>query len=175
MPAVHDFGQFAQALADNKVPCRIDPTTQSVELMSNGYPLPGQLYLRWERKVPFVQLIHFMIPDIAPARIGEVEIAIVRLNNRLEVAGLGLDHDQRRLYYRLTVPVLPPDGIAAETLLRLGKGIITNAKDLLAPFQQVVAGRPGAEIVAICEELAEAAAVAKAAAAEAAAAPDAAP
>jgi hypothetical protein len=151
MPNVQSFDQFLQFLNDNKVPNRVNLQDQVIELPSNAAPLPGNLIVKWEKKIPFVQMVHFMIENVPVDRIRDVETAIVRLDNRLEVGGFGFDHAQNRLYCRLTIPVFPPDGINPMTINQLGHGIVRNAKEFLAVLQEIVAGASGEKVVELFE------------------------
>ncbi len=146
MAAVHTFEQLVTFLNDNKFPYKMDPAHQVLELPSKAAPMPGNLYIKWEKTVPFLQLIQFMIENVPEARIADVLEAIARLNNKLEVGGFGFDHDRRRLYCRLTVPVFAPDGINPTTLNQIGAGVVRNAKEFVEPLRAVVEGKPGAEV-----------------------------
>ena len=152
MPGLTTFDQLLSFLAENKFPHAVDRAHQVVELPSKAAPLPGNLLIRWEKRLPFVQFIQFMIDDVPAARIQELEGAIARINCALEVPGVGLDHARRRLYFRLTMPVFAPEGIAATTFHRMGQACVAQAKDLHAAFQAVVDGNPGAEIERIARE-----------------------
>jgi hypothetical protein len=162
MASVTTFQELVAFLVDNSFPHAVDASAQIVELPSKGAPLPGNLYIRWETKIPFVQIIHLMIDAIPPERIKDVETAIVTLNNALELPGFGLDHANRRLYCRFTVPVLPPEGITTVTLNRLSMGCVGHARDFLSAFQAIVRGEPGASIVRLAQEAAQARAAAQA-------------
>jgi len=153
MSTVQNFEQLLQFFTENKVPNKVNTQDQIVELPSKGAPLPGNLILKWEKKIPFLQMIHFMIENVPADRVKDIETAIVILDNRLEVGGFGFDHTQNRLYNRLTVPVFPPDGINPMTINQLGHGIVRNAKEFFEAFQEVVAGKPGAQIVEIFEAI----------------------
>ncbi len=154
-PALTSFEQFVTFLTENKVPHRADAASQVVEMPSNAAPLPGNLFVKWERTVPFLQLIQFMVNGVPAERVRELEAAMARLNNQLEVGGFGLDHQNRRLYCRLTVPVLPPDGIDAMHIDKLARGVVRNGQEFLEAFTKVIAGEPGETIVSIYETIAK--------------------
>lgn len=140
------FEQLVAFLNENKFPHKVDVAQQVVELPSNAAPLPGNLYVKWEKTVPFLQVIHFMIEDVPEDRVRELETAIVRLNNLLEVGGFGFDHATRRLYCRLTAPAFPNDGIDPVTLNQLGTGCVRNAREFYDALRAVVDGMPGDQI-----------------------------
>jgi hypothetical protein len=153
MSVVQNFEQLVKFLNDNKVPNKVDVERQVIEMPSKGAPLPGNLYVKWEKSVPFIQIIHFMIESVPADRVREVETAVVRLDNQLEVGGFGFDHSHNRLYVRLTVPVFPSDGLNPMTLNQLGHGVVRNCKEFLEAFQEVIGGKPGADIVSIYEAI----------------------
>ena len=93
-----------------------------------------------------------MIDGVPAERVREVEAAMARLNNRLEVGGFGLDHENLRLYCRLTVPVFPTEGINPMTLNQLGHGVVRNGKEFLHAFRQVIDGKPGDQIAEIFDQ-----------------------
>jgi hypothetical protein len=147
------FAQLVQFLTDNHFPHAVDPAHQIVELPSKAAPLPGNLILQWSTTVPFLQIVHFMLGDVPADRVPALEDALVRMNNLYEVPGFGYEHKNRRLYYRLAVPVLPDDGISPTTLNALGQGVVKAGKEFLEPLKAVIAGRGGDEIEAIIVEM----------------------
>jgi hypothetical protein len=166
MAPVTTFQQLVAFLVENNFPHGADAAAQIVELPSNAAPLPGNLYIRWETKIPFIQIIHLVIDNLPADRLKELETAVVVLNNALELPGFGVEHANRRLYCRFTVPVIPPEGISSTTLNQLGMACVAHARDFLAAFQAVVAGRPGSEIVNLAREAAQAKAAAQSAGGE---------
>jgi hypothetical protein len=146
MSTVQNFEQFLKFLGDNKVPNRVDAERQIIELPSKGAPLPGNLLIKWEKQVPFIQIIHMMIENVPADRIRDLETAIIRLDNRLEVGGFGFDHQSNRVYNRLTVPVIPPAGIDPLAISQLGHGVIRSGKEFLEVFQEIVGGKSGEQV-----------------------------
>lgn len=153
MAAVHNFEELVTFLNENKVQFRHDSAQQVIELPSQSPPLVGNLYMRWEKSVPFIQVIQFMVENVPADRVREVETAIARLNNTLEVGGFGIDHAQRRLYCRMTVPCFQPDGINPIAINQLGNGIVRNALEFLDVFQAIIGGKPGDQVVEIYKEI----------------------
>jgi hypothetical protein len=145
MPALHSFDELMGYLKLNNLVGRYDNVHQVVEVPSRAAPLPGNLILKWEKELPFLQIVHFMIEEIPRDRLGELETAIARVNNKLELAGFYIDHDTMRLYARMIVPVLPPHGIEAADLNTLGGICARSGQEFLETFQAVANGTPGAE------------------------------
>jgi hypothetical protein len=137
----------------NHFPYQLDAANRTVELPSKGAPLPGNLYVKWYAHMPLVQFVHFLAEGVPDDRVGAIEKAIVRLNNLYEAPGFGFDHQGRRLYYRMSVPVFPDEGISPVAFNAIGRGCVLAAKEFLAAFQAVLDGRPGEEIGTIVREL----------------------
>ena len=152
MPGLTTFDQLLSFLAENKFPHAVDRAHQVVELPSKAAPLPGNLLIRWETRLPFVQFIQFMIDDVPAARLPDLEAAVARINCALELPGVGIDHARSRLFFRLTMPVFAPEGIAPTTFHRMGQACVAQARDLYDAFKAVVDGQPGAEIERIARE-----------------------
>jgi len=147
-----DFGALVSFLESNKFPHAVNREAQLVELPSNAAPLPGNLIVKWEKKLPFFSMIQFMIENVPEDRVRDVETAITRLNCALEIPGLGFDHTTRRVFFRLVIPVLAPNGISPAAFNQLGQGCVKQAKDLYPGLNAVVGGRPGDQILSFAGE-----------------------
>ncbi len=152
MAVVHTFDEFVAALEAMKVPHRAILATRELELQG-GTSLPGPIIFRWEMNVPFVTVRQYLLDDVPADRLTELERAVTRVNHHLEVPGFGLDHLRRRVYFKLAAPVFA--GIDTDTLNRLAKGALANAKEFAASFQAVANGRPGADIAEIYKDYAQ--------------------
>src|SRR5258706_16411562 len=133
MSALTSFDDLVAFLAANKFPHQLDRAGQVVELPTNDPSLPGNLYLRWEKQLPFIQFIQFVIADVPVARVNDVSRACVLLNNKIEVPGFGFDDDARRLYNRTVVPVVP--SIDPMLVNRLGQGCVKQAQAFAPAFK----------------------------------------
>jgi hypothetical protein len=146
MTVVHSFDALVDALTNLGVAHRAVVEAREIELQVPG-GLPGPLTIRWEKSVPFVSVYQHVLDDLPAARMGELETAVTRVNHHLEVPGFGLDHDQRRLYFRSSAPAFA--GVEVDTLNRLARGVLANAKEFAASFAAIVSGRAGLEIAEI--------------------------
>jgi len=151
MRGLTSFEDLVAFVTTHKVPHKLDRDLQVVELPSNDTTLPDVLYVRWEKHIPFVTMIQFALVDLPVSRITDLEHAIVVLNNKLDVPGFGLDGASRRLYNRLAIPVLPPDGIDPMMLNQLGMGCVKQAHQFAPAFRAVAQGRSGSDILALAE------------------------
>ena len=150
MSALTSFDDLVAFLDANKFPHKLDRAGQVVELPTNDPNLPGNLYLRWDKQLPFIQLIQFVIHDVPAARIADLCRAIVMLNNKIEFPGFGFDDENRRLYNRTVVPVVP--SIDPMLLNRLGQGCVKQAQAFAPAFKAVVGGKAGTDILALGAE-----------------------
>jgi len=157
MQGLVTFEQLMKFLKDNNVPHKANVELQIVGLPSKAAPLGEDLWIKWEKKVPFIQMIQHMIEDVPEDRYRDVEAAIARLNCALEIPGVTLDHGSHRISLRLAVPVFPPEGISPLTFHQLGQGCVSHAKEFYPALKAVVDGEKGENIVEIVQGLARAA------------------
>jgi hypothetical protein len=143
MAIVRSIEDLARVLAELDVPHYVSAATRELTLNSN-IGLPGGVVIRWGTKAPFVSIQHAVIEEIPKERMLDVEHALVRVNHQLDVLGFGLDTLRHVLYYRTTTPAY--GGVESGLIDRLAKGVMANAKELLASFQAVVAGKSGTAI-----------------------------
>jgi hypothetical protein len=143
-----NFTELVEYLSENSVPHASDPAGQVVELPVTSPPLSGMLYIRWERKLPYVQIIHPFIGNVPEDRIRAVETAICRANTIIALPGLGYEYDKRFIYMRLCVPMYE-EGMASASFQRQILAVLQNARDFIAAFRDIVAGAPGEQIMAL--------------------------
>jgi hypothetical protein len=142
LTSYHDLVQW---LTDDNVPHRADEANLAVEIPVDTAPLSGLLYLRWERKLPYLQIIHPFVLDVPEPRVRDVETAIIRANNVIPLPGLGFQYERRFVYMRLCVPIY--DGMRADNVRKQIVGVLNNATDFLGPFKAIVAGKAGEQIL----------------------------
>jgi len=145
---LNKFSDIDAFLSENNVPHKSDLTNQAIEMPVNAAPLSGVLYVRWDRNLPYVQLVCPFVGNVPPDRVREVESAICHANTVIPLPGFGFEYDKRFIYMRLCVPIYE-DGILATSFQRLLLGTIQNAKDFMGAFRDVVAGHEGAEVMAL--------------------------
>ncbi len=150
------FEELVAFLVKQQFPHTVDPANRIVQLPSKAAPLPGNLMIKWHAHMPFIQIVHYMIENVPETRVRALETALCRLNHLYEVPCFGLDHDARRLYYRITMPVFPTDGLNPTTLNALGQGCVKAAREFLEPLSMIVNGRPGEEMDAVLAEVSKA-------------------
>jgi hypothetical protein len=154
---VAKFEDLLAYMTESNVPFQVDNDAKVAVLPLNEPPLVGQILIRWEKELPYAQIIYPLVRGIPPERRAEVEHAICVANNTIPLSGFGYEYKNSLVYFRLTVPMYE-EGMLAQSFRRQVEAVINNSRDFLVPFQQVVAGEPGEKIL----ELAVAAAKARA-------------
>jgi len=152
---VAKFEDLLAFLSESNVPFQVDNAAKVAVLPLNEPPLVGQILIRWEKQLPYVQILYPLVRDVPAERRGEVEHAICRANNTISLPGFGYEYSSNFIYFRLTVPMYE-EGMLALSFRRQVEGVISNSRDFLVPFQQVVAGEPGEKILQLAVAAAQA-------------------
>jgi hypothetical protein len=148
------YADLLEYLKENNVPYQADPAALAVEVPVTMPPLKGVVYIRWEKALPYVQIIHPFVMNVPEGRVPAVETAIIRANNIIPLPGLGFHHDRRFVYMRLCVPMYK-DGMLAANFQNQVLSVLNNAREFLQAFKAIVAGKPGEEIMALAVHDAE--------------------
>jgi hypothetical protein len=149
---VQSYEELVSFLSDERAPLSQDRDAQVVKIPARSEPLDGFVYLRWEKNLPYIQVIVPMLLDVPEARAAEVIDALARVNHAIALPGFAYDHAKRFVYFRLTL-ALDAEGIRTDLLRRMILGAVANARDFILPMQAVVRGEPGARILELVIEL----------------------
>ena len=144
---------FALLAADG-VPHRVDAEHGQVLIPTRLGSEDAVLTLRWASADGLLQLFQDMGEVVAQPQIAAVEEAITRLNHAMPVPGFGLNPEQGRLYYRLTVPLRQGRSLPVTALRALFSAAVKNASDFLPVLRSVSRGE-----IAPAEVLTQAAAL----------------
>jgi hypothetical protein len=145
------FDDLVAYLTERRLPHVANPQTRSIEAPVKAPFLPGVVYLRWEQKAPVVQIIQAVCTSVPAERVADVEAACARVNTAAVVPGVGFDHALGTVYYRLAAPRY--DGVVTGEQVEAQVHVcLANARDLHAPFTDVIAGQPGADILRLCAQ-----------------------
>jgi hypothetical protein len=139
---IASFQDFLAVLVEAQVPHQIDPEALVAEIQLPG----GNLFVRWEKTLPYAQIIQPMVRDVPAARLAEVEHAICRANNFVPVPGFGFEYQRGFIYMRLCVPMYA-EGMLVQSFNRQMKAVVQNAKEFTSAFKKVVEGAPGEQLV----------------------------
>ena|SRR6266487_3473229 len=143
---IKSYDELLGTLRTNNVPHQANPANQTIEIRTAADAFGNVLYVRWEKQLPFVQIIQPMIQNVPANRVQAVEAAMGRINNAAVFAGLGFDYPTHLLYFRITLPILP-DGVRSDMLQALLQGAVINAGEVAEAMRRVVAGAPGEDVL----------------------------
>ena len=134
------FEDLLAYLRENNVPHKADP--DGVELgLANSV-----VYIRWEKTLPYVQVIHPMIGNVPEARERDIEVAICRANSTIKLPGFGYDHINHIIYMRLCMQ-LYDTGVAPAVFQRQVFAVLENGNQFLPVFRDIVAGASGDSVL----------------------------
>lgn len=150
MSLVATYDDLVAFLTAEQAPFRHDPAAQVVQISIRSAPLEGFCYLRWERQLPYIQIILPIITDVPADRAGEVIDALARVNHAIALPGFGYDFAKNFVYFRLTV-AYEKEGVAGSLLRRMILSAVSNGRDFLTPLRAISApgGEPGSRILDI--------------------------
>jgi hypothetical protein len=143
---VATFSQLLEALSEQNVPHAVVSESRTVEIPARHPPLDSVCYLRWEKELPYVQVICPLALGTPADRHRDLEMAIVRVNNAVPFPGFGLDHERGTLYFRYTV-VIHPEGVPTAGFQKVVLAVMNLARDFVLPFREVIGGKPGDQIL----------------------------
>jgi len=141
---ITNFKELIAILEETKVPHRYEAEPQVVEIQT-GLPA-GNLFVRWEKTLPYVQIIQPMVRNVPRERLAEIEHGICRANNFAPLPGFGFDYDKGFVYMRLVVPMYE-EGMLTQSFNRQLRAAVQNAKEFTNAFVKVVEGAPGEQLV----------------------------
>jgi hypothetical protein len=141
---VGSFDELLAFLGAEGASFRHDATAQIVQLSTRD--AGGPVFVRWERNLPYVQIVATVIRDVPEERVREVIDALARLNHAVPLPGFGIDLTRRQVYFRATL-VGGNEGLPIEVLKRGILAVLSNARDFTPPLARIVAGDPGARVL----------------------------
>jgi hypothetical protein len=145
---IRSINELLDVLTAHNVPHAVKPDSRTVEIPARTPPLDSTCYIRWEKDLPYVQIICPMAVGIPPERHRDLDAAMSRANNAVAFPGFGLDHEHGTLYFRYTMAMFGEDGVATTVFQRIVLAVMNKARDFVVPFRQVIEGKPGDQILA---------------------------
>ncbi len=144
---IRTFDDIATWLGESKQRYRVDAAAHAADVtVTKPAPLTGTLHIQWEPGTSYVQLDYPFVLDVPADRIRAVETAIVHANNTIALPGLAFDYAHRNVHMRLAVAMYD-DGMLASSFKAEVFGVLGNARDFTAAFQEIVAGKPGEQVM----------------------------
>jgi hypothetical protein len=127
MTTLTSFQDLTDYLRLEGVTHNCDAAAQVVELAT---PV-GTMLLRWDAKLPLVQIIQVAMVDVPDDKVGPVGQALAHINHVAPIAGFGLDPDRRFVYFRTTVLRDEQDHVPVLDFARAVRAAVGSAHDAL--------------------------------------------
>jgi hypothetical protein len=150
---VHSFAELVTFLNKEGVPNGANLVEHVVEIPVENPPLKDLVHVRWEKQLPYIQLVCVMVRDVPAERIPQIEAACTRANNTIAFPGFGFDYARRAVYHRHTL--LVKEGVAVHHLQQLILSVASVARDFLVPFQRIREGEAGDRVLEMAVEFAK--------------------
>jgi hypothetical protein len=144
------FADLLNFLTERRAPYQADMALQLIEMPAKAPPLDDLLYVRWDKRWPYVQIVQPVVRNVFFDRTKQVMEALCRLNDHLPCADFGLEPERRFIYLRRCLPVYE-EGLWASWFERELRVVTALARELYRPLRQVVAGAPGASIIELSD------------------------
>lgn len=113
-PLVTDFDGLVKLLNRDSVTHQTDTENQLVLIPTEKGGVDSVFVIRWAAKEGFVHFIHRIPVKVAADRLTEIETAFCRLNHAIAFPGLGVNHETRGIYYRMSIPYQSRGGLRPE-------------------------------------------------------------
>jgi hypothetical protein len=144
---LRSFEDLVAFLVKQDIPHQVDAANFAVQVSTTPPALPSAVFVRWEQKIPYVQLMQQLSGPVPDARLREVETALAHVNDVAMIAGYGYSYQAKVIYYRLSVPIYDGE-ISSDSLDRAMTAVLNNAVQLAPALVKVVEGSPGADVLA---------------------------
>ncbi len=146
MAQLRSYDELVAFLEAQKIPHKVDAANHAVLVATPPPALPGGAIVRWETKIPYLQIIQQITAPVPDERVRELETAISHINDTAMIPGYGFSYAGKVVYYRLSVPIY--DGsISSDSLDRAITAVLNNAAQLEPALKKVVEGAAGASVL----------------------------
>jgi len=145
---LHSFEELVAFLNEKKVPHRADATAQAIELATAPPALPQPVILRWDTKVPFLQVMQPISNPVGDDRIRDLEAAVCRLNDIAMIPGYGFSYAMKVVYYRFAAPRYDNE-IGTDTLDRAIGLVVAQAAQVAPAIMKIVEGAQGDTVLSL--------------------------
>lgn len=135
---LRSYDELVAFLAKANVPHQADAANFAVQVATKPPALPLPVFVRWEQKIPYIQIMQQLSPPIPDDKLREVETAIVHVNDVAMIPGFGFSYANKVIYYRLCIPAY--DGVNPDDLDKAMTAVLNNAVQLQNAFRAVVEG-----------------------------------
>lgn len=145
---LHSFEQLLAVLDHDQVLHQTDLAAQTVSVPTRRAQGEGLMVMRWQDREGVLQLVHALPLVVPDGSVAAIESAITRLNHALALPGFGLDHENRRLYFRAVLPITA-GGVSPADVQALFRAMVRTSLDLLPPLRRVLDGNATPEGVVV--------------------------
>jgi hypothetical protein len=143
---LRSYDDLVAFLVANEITHAADPASFTVEIASRVPAVPSGLLVRWEQKIPYIQVIKEIVGPVPQDRVREVETALSHVNDVAMIPGYGYSYQARAIYYRLSVPIYDGD-ISTDAIDRAITVVLNNSLQLEPALRKVVEGASGANVL----------------------------
>ena len=143
---LRSFDDLTAFLDSKKVPYRGDKNAGVIELATAPPALPYSVVVRWDTKVPFIQVMQPLTTPVPADRVKDLESAIVRLNDIAMIPGYGYSYQLNVVYYRFAAPRYDNE-IGSDTLDRAIGLVISQAAQVEPAIKKIVGGESGEKVL----------------------------
>ena len=111
---ISDFDGLLGLLNKDSVTHQTNQQEQLVLIPTEKGGLDSVFVIRWAADSGIVHFIHQIPVKLPSERLSAVEVAMMRLNHAMAFPGLGINHDSRSMYFRMSIPYQPKGGLTGE-------------------------------------------------------------
>jgi hypothetical protein len=133
-------------LGKSGVPHQADTANGVVQIATRPPALQVPVIVRWESKIPYINIIQQMSNPVPDDRVREIETAVNHINDVAMIPGYGYSYANKVVYYRLAIPVYE-GAISSDALDKAITAVLNNAKQLEQALKKVIEGADGAHVL----------------------------
>jgi hypothetical protein len=145
MAQLRSFDDLVAFLVKQDIPHQVDAPNYAVQVTTTPPALPGVVFVRWEQKIPYIQVMQQLTDVVPDDRVREVETALAHVNDVAMIPGYGYSYQTKVIYYRLSVPIYAGE-ISSDALDHAMTTVLNNALQLAPALRRVVEGSAGAGV-----------------------------
>lgn len=145
MPAspalITSYQDLVNLLTNDGVSFTAEPQSQSVRVATQMRGIDGEQLIRFQEPDGVMQFIQWMpITNIPQSAMPVIESAVSRLNHLLAVPGLDVNHSYRFVSYRVTLPILPGQGVSPDLIRACFRIAVKSGADLVPTLRRILSG-----------------------------------
>lgn len=134
---ITSFAELEELMTQDGVEFESVPEATTIQIKTGISEQAGPLLVRWDERqgvVHFIQAVPVRVPD---DRLREIESTIVRVNHGMLMPGFGMNHTNRLIYCRVSIPIQLRGGILDREIRSYFNFVLKHATDLAPLFVAV--------------------------------------